>query len=150
MVEKIIRNQITFHNILYRQWNIISSSKLKQWIIQTINQEKFLLKKINIIFLSEEELLKINIDFLNHNYYTDVITFDYSMENKISGEIYISIDTVKKNAEKYQQQFETELYRVMIHGVLHLCKYKDKTKKQKEKMTQKENFYLQQIFPLNF
>lgn len=98
--------------------------------------------EISIILLSDEELLKINIDYLQHDYYTDIITFDYSEGCKISGELYISVDRVKENAQKYGYRFEEELKRVIIHGILHLCGYKDKSKKEQHEMRKKEDYYL--------
>ena len=89
-----------------------------------------------------KELSKINKEFLNHDTLTDVITFDYSTLNEISGEIFISIDRVRENASEFQQSFEVEIRRVMIHGLLHLCGYNDKTTKEKSLMSERENFYL--------
>lgn len=97
---------------------------------------------ITVVFCSDEYLLEINKKFLSHDYFTDVITFDYSSGKIISGDIFISIDTVRANSELYKQDFSKELYRVIIHGVLHLLGYKDKTKAQKQTMRQKEDFYL--------
>ena len=93
-------------------------------------------------FCSDESLSKINKEFLNHDTLTDVITFDYSTLNEISGEIFISIDRVRENASEFQQSFEQELKRVMIHGLLHLCGYSDKTAEDKVLMSDKENYYL--------
>lgn len=98
--------------------------------------------EISVILLSDEELLKINIDYLKHDYYTDIITFDFSEGCKISGELYISVDRVKENAQKYGYRFEQELKRVIIHGILHLCGYKDKSKKEQHEMRKKEDYYL--------
>ncbi len=97
---------------------------------------------ISVVFCSDEYLLEINKKFLSHDYLTDVITFDYSTEKIISGDIFISIDTVRANSEFYKQDFSKELNRVIIHGVLHLIGYKDKTKTQKQFMREKEDFYL--------
>ena len=83
---------------------------------------------------------------LNHDYYTDIITFDYSIENKISGDLLISIDRVKENAKNFSVSFSQELNRVVIHGVLHLCGYKDKTEDEKKQMRNLENKYLKSIF----
>ncbi|MFA5848633.1 MAG: rRNA maturation RNase YbeY [Bacteroidales bacterium] len=97
---------------------------------------------ISVVFCSDEYLLEINKKFLSHDYFTDVITFDYSSGKTISGDIFISIDTVKSNSDFYKQDFSIELYRVIIHGVLHLIGYKDKTKTQKLIMREREDFYL--------
>ena len=122
----------------------IANQELISQCIKTIAEdEHFGLNSITYIFLSDKELLEINIKFLEHDYYTDVITFDLSnKEKELNGEIYISIDRVKENAIEYKEDYKDELYRVMIHGVLHLVGYKDKTKKEKETIRLKENHYL--------
>lgn len=98
---------------------------------------------ISYVFCSDSFLLDINHRFLSHDYYTDIITFDLSSDNnKIEAEIFISIDRVKENALKFRKTFKNELYRVMIHGVLHLCGYKDKTKKEATVIRTKEDLYL--------
>lgn len=94
---------------------------------------------ISYIFTDDESLLKINKQYLNHNTYTDIITFDYSEVKTVSGDIFISIDRVQENAAKFGVSFEDELLRVIIHGVLHLCGYKDKTKTDADRMRLKEN-----------
>lgn len=90
-------------------------------------------------FCSDDAILKANQDFLNHNFYTDIITFDYSIGNKVGGDILISIDTVKSNAEKFEVPYVQELRRVIIHGILHLCGLKDKTPKERDEMEKAEN-----------
>jgi len=100
---------------------------------------------ISVVFCSDEYLLEINKKFLSHDYFTDVITFDYSSPKYISGDIFISIHTVRANSLLYKQDFSTELYRVIIHGILHLLGYKDKTKTQRQTMRLKEDFYLNKI-----
>ena len=98
---------------------------------------------LNYVFVTNEIILEINKKYLKHNYYTDIITFDNSTtKNNISGEMYISIDTVKQNAKEYQVDFQCELLRVMLHGILHLCGYKDNTEKQQQEMRKIENKYL--------
>lgn len=111
-------------------------------------KEKHRLGDINYIFCSDEELLEINIRHLNHSTYTDIITFDYTEGNKISSDIFISIDRVEENAKKFKVSFEEELHRVMIHGILHLCGYKDKSKADAELMRKKENAALKMFEPL--
>lgn len=106
------------------------------------NNEGRTLGELVFNFCSDESLSKINMEFLNHDTLTDVITFDYSTLNEISGEIFISIDRVRENASEFQQSFEVEIRRVMIHGLLHLCGYNDKTTKEKSLMSDRENFYL--------
>jgi rRNA maturation RNase YbeY len=117
--------------------------KTKNWIKESISREKSHLKEINYIFCSDEYLLKLNKDYLNHTTYTDIITFDNSLEESfIEGEIYISIDRVRENAEKFNASFDEELHRVLIHGVLHLLGYKDKSIREKSLMRKKEDAYL--------
>lgn len=96
---------------------------------------------INFIACSDEFLLTINTDYLQHDYYTDIITFDYS-ETAIASDIYISIDRIKENAKEQNVSSLHELQRIIIHGVLHLCGYADATEKQRAEMTEKENLYL--------
>lgn len=97
---------------------------------------------IAFVFCDDNYLYKINLEFLDHNTYTDIITFDYSTGNEIVSEVYISVDRVADNAKKYSQTFEDELHRVIIHGMLHLCGYKDKLAEDKQIMRDKENHYL--------
>lgn len=122
-----------------------SVSNLEPWIKTVITKENKTLGEINYIFCTDEYLLEKNQTFLNHNTYTDIITFDYSEENQISGDIFISIERVKENARKFAVEFETELKRVMIHGVLHLIGYKDKSEDEQKLMREKENYYLEEI-----
>lgn len=119
---------------------------LRSWIEATIVAENYVLKEVNYIFCPDAYLLKINQDYLRHDTYTDIITFDNAdTEKEIVGDIFISAERVAENASTYQLAFLQELYRVMIHGALHLCGYKDKSPKDKKLMTGKENFYLSRI-----
>lgn len=121
---------------------------LKQWIIKSIEKEKRKSGEINFIFCSDDDLLEINQHYLKHDTYTDIITFDYSKENKtqpISGDIFISIDRVEENAKKFSKSFENELHRVLIHGILHLLGFSDKTKKTKAAMTRQEDECLKRL-----
>lgn len=120
-------------------FNLENKSKLKKWIKIVVEKEKRILGNLNYSFTSDESLLKINIEYLKHNTYTDIITFNYNEGKKISGDIFISIDRVKENAMKFEVAFEEELLRVMIHGILHLCGYKDKSKTDSDLMRKKEN-----------
>ena len=97
---------------------------------------------IIFVFCDDNYLHKINLEFLDHDTYTDIIAFDYSTGNEVISEIYISVDRVSENAKKYKQTFENEIHRVMVHGVLHLCGYKDKLVEDKQIMRDKENHYL--------
>lgn len=119
---------------------------LNNWINSLIKHEKVILGEINYIYCDDEYLFIINKKYLNHDCYTDVITFSYIINTKISGDIFISINRVKENALKWGVSFETELYRVMIHGILHLLFYNDKYHTDKFIMQDKENFYLDLLF----
>ena len=114
---------------------------LRQWIALTIQAHHKKLGQIDYIFCSDEHLLQMNKQYLNHHTLTDIITFDYSDEltAEVAGEIYISINRVRENAEVFKCTFNDELHRVMIHGVLHLCGFKDKTKNQKQIMRAQED-----------
>ena len=116
--------------------------KLKENIHFLLKNEGFICQEINIILCTDEYLLALNERFLKHDYYTDIITFDNSQGNLITGELYISLDRVKENAVKFNVKVEIELYRVIIHGVLHLAGYKDKSSLEKKLMTEKEDYYL--------
>lgn len=142
---------------------------LRDWITSALKREKKQPGEINFIFCSDDYLLEMNRSYLNHDTLTDIITFDYSGEkeqgkrdkginskskirdqkfeirNPIAGDIFISIDRIKENAEKFDTGFLNELHRVMIHGILHLAGYKDKSKPDKALMTQKEDFYLNSL-----
>ncbi|MCR9249042.1 MAG: rRNA maturation RNase YbeY [bacterium] len=109
------------------------------WVQQIINQHQQSLEEINYIFCSDSYLLNINQEYLNHDTFTDIVTFNNSEEsNKIESDIFISIDRIKENANSYNKSFEHELYRVMIHGVLHLLGFDDKTEEEKSVMREKE------------
>ena len=112
--------------------------KYGRWIERVIASEEKKLEELSYIFCDDEYLLKLNEEFLQHDTYTDIITFDYSVGKILHGDIYISTERVKENSEQFNVSFEEELRRVIIHGVLHLCGYKDKTKEQSLLMRQKE------------
>jgi len=116
--------------------------RLTSWIEEVLNKESRLLEELVFNFCSDESLLKINKEFLKHDTLTDVITFDYSASKAVSGEVFISVDRVRENAKEFDQDFNDEIRRVMIHGVLHLCGYKDKTSKDKALMSDMENCHL--------
>lgn len=126
-------------------FNLKRKAAIKSWIKSVVEKERFNLGHLNYIFTSDESLLKINIQFLNHNTYTDIITFNYNEGKKVSGDVFISVDRIKENAAKYGVDFEEELHRVIIHGVLHLCGYKDKSKADSEIMRRKENSALRNL-----
>jgi probable rRNA maturation factor len=115
----------------------------KSWLKQVIKTENQNLGELNYIFCSDTFLADINLQYLNHTTLTDILTFDTSDDvHRIEGEIYISVERVQENAIKFQVSFERELYRVMVHGVLHLLGYTDKTSHQKKIMRKKEDAYL--------
>jgi len=114
----------------------------KQWIKNTISKEGRKPGDITFIFCDDDYLLDINKQYLDHDYYTDIITFDYVEGDQIAGDIFISIDRVKENAATFGVSFSNELNRILIHGVLHLLGYKDKDAEEKKLMTSKEDEYL--------
>ena len=126
--------------------NLKNRSSVK-WLINCLfEEEKVALKRIDYIFCSDMYLLKVNRKYLNHNTFTDVITFPLSDKNEpVTGEIYVSIDRVKENAKIYDVSYQNELLRVLIHGALHLCGYNDTTDFKKQEMRSKENFYLKKF-----
>jgi rRNA maturation RNase YbeY len=127
------------------KFNLKNKTILKKWITSIIKNKKRKAGELNFIFCSDEHLLSINRQYLNHDTYTDIITFDYSKDDvkqPVSGDIFISIDRIHENSEKFSKSFEDELHRVMIHGVLHLLGYKDKGKAAKTEMTRQEDLSL--------
>ncbi len=131
------------------KFTLKEKARLKKWIVSTIEKKKRKVGELNFIFCSDEHLLVINKQYLNHDTYTDIITFDYSKEDvnlPISGDVFISIDRVRENAEKFGKTVENELHRVLIHGTLHLLGYADKTKLAKAEMTRQEDLCLK-AFP---
>lgn len=115
------------------------ASVIKTWLKQIAKNEQFNIQDLNVVFMSDEELLQINIDYLNHNTYTDIITFDNAeIKGKIESDIFISLERVEANAKKFKVSFENELHRVLAHGILHLCGYKDKKKADIALMRKKE------------
>ncbi len=109
------------------------------WIRRVAAQYGKKCGEIAYIFCDDEKILEVNRAYLQHDYYTDIITFDYTEENVIAGDIFISLDTVRSNAKQFGQDYETELYRVVIHGILHLCGINDKGVGEREHMTECEN-----------
>ena len=120
-----------------------NKAKLRDWFINTAKAEGNSVKELNYIFCSDAYLLEMNQSYLNHDTYTDIITFDNSEnDGKVLGDIFISIDRIKENAKNFGVTESEELHRVMIHGLLHLLGYGDKSKTEKTTMTEKENHYL--------
>ncbi len=114
-------------------------SSILDWYSNVANQEEKVLGDLTIIFCSDDYLLEVNREHLDHDYYTDIITFDYSIFPIVSGDLFISVDRVKENAIDFNVSFEHELHRVIIHGFLHLCGYFDKTNEDELLMRSKEN-----------
>ena len=129
---------IYFH-VELEGFEIENESHVRRWIKNSILSENYLHGDINFIFVTNPQILEINRTYLKHNYFTDVISFEYNEGNTISGDVFISIDQVKENAKQYKTEFTEELRRVMIHGVLHLTGYSDKTRLEKEIMRKKED-----------
>jgi rRNA maturation RNase YbeY len=124
----------------------INRNKVVDIINFLVTSENYITGNISIIFTSDRYLAKINKDYLGHNYYTDTISFPAVYKKKVSGDIYISLNAIKQNAIKYSNGiFESELFRIIIHGVLHLCGHSDSTIEERKLMTEKENFYLKKL-----
>ena len=137
--------KVSFHSQI-KYLRLPNRNQLKRFLDSIFRNEGKKLKSLNYIFCSDKELLKINIDFLNHDYFTDIITFDLSEKDGIVGEIYISLERVRENAQQLKVPVTEELHRVIFHGALHLCGFKDKTKADKLVMTKKEDEYLYRYF----
>lgn len=127
----------------------LNQTACSAWIEKMFLTEGLEPGMFNVIFCTDEYLYDMNMAYLKHDYYTDIITFDYSEEDTASGDLFISIDRVKDNANEMNISFLDELYRVIIHGFLHLAAYKDKTDSDKQKMTEKENEYLSKLILTN-
>ncbi|EDP96836.1 rRNA maturation RNase YbeY [Kordia algicida OT-1] len=132
---------ISFH--YETQFELPNEAQIEQWIGNVIASENRKEGEINYIFCDDEYLHKLNVEFLNHDTLTDIISFDNSLGNQLHGDIFISVERVADNANDFKVSFEEELRRVMIHGILHYCGYKDKTDEDQAEMTAKENEKLQ-------
>jgi probable rRNA maturation factor len=128
------------------KFDLKKKSILKKWVKTVIEESNFKIGNINYIFCSDNFILDINNRFLNHNYFTDIITFDNSEGNFISSDIYISIDTVRSNSVDFNVSFESELHRVMIHGILHLIGFDDTNETLKLEMHKMEDYHLSNLF----
>ena len=120
-------------------FNLKDRHKIKRWIKQVVENAGFRLGSVSYIFCSDEKILEVNKQYLNHDFYTDIITFDYVEKDTINGDIFISTDRVKENASQFNVPFEEELHRVIIHGILHLLGQEDHTPKEEKQMRKKEN-----------
>jgi probable rRNA maturation factor len=135
-----------YYNNIDNKYIIKEKRKINSWIKLCIAKEGKEINTISFNLCSDEYILQLNNEALQHDYYTDIITFELNEKNEpIEGDIYISIDRVKDNAKTLKIPFITELQRVLIHGVLHLCGYKDKSTKEEKQMREKENYYLNKI-----
>ena len=132
------------YNVENIDFQLVNQNLLSSWIEKTIGSEGATLGAVSYIFCSDDYLHQMNVEYLNHDTLTDVITFPYN-DNPIEGDIFISIDRVKDNAQDLAVAFDDELHRVMIHGVLHLCGYSDETDEQEAEMRQKEDEYLKKL-----
>ena len=140
---------ISFHfdsnSTFNSQLSTLNFKKVEQWIKAIAAQYGFSVGDLNYIFCDDEKILAVNREFLQHDYYTDVITFDYTTRTRVNGDIYISLDTVASNAEQVGATFSRELHRIIIHGLLHLTGQADKTPETKAQMTAKEEDALAKI-----
>lgn len=117
-------------------------TRIKEWLRLVAESEVFTLGNISVIFCSDNYILDINQKYLQHDYFTDIITFDYSEGGRISGDLFISVDSVRENSVEYVTEFEDELHRVIVHGILHLIGYDDHTEDEIKTMRSKEDYYL--------
>ncbi|MEE3447064.1 MAG: rRNA maturation RNase YbeY, partial [Bacteroidales bacterium] len=124
------------------EFDLPDKNTLTDWIKLAVESEGKILGDITYVFCSDEYLWNMNKQYLNHDYYTDIITFDYVKKGVISGDLFISYDRIKDNAEKFNVSHETELLRVMIHGVMHLVGYDDMTDEDETKIHEREDYYL--------
>jgi probable rRNA maturation factor len=126
-------------------FNLSDEDLTRDWIYSCVESEDFEVGEVNYIFCDDEYLHKINVEFLQHDTFTDIISFDYTMGKLISGDIFISIPRVQENSQLYKSTFTQELHRVIIHGILHYMGYKDKTDEEKQLMRDKENNCLKTV-----
>lgn len=138
--------------ITYEAENIempeITQNVVSEWINEVSASYEKKVGRLMYLFCNDEKILEVNKEYLNHDYYTDIITFDYCRGNQLSGDMVISLDTIRTNAEQFNQPFERELHRVIIHGVLHLCGINDKGPGEREIMEAAENKALEMLYKL--
>lgn len=140
-------NRITFHSEGYRMPKL-KKYDLKRWLIEIAQNHNKQIVRLAYNFCTDNELLKINQEFLQHDTLTDIITFDYSNQDLLEGEIFISHERVAENANQFQEEINHEFLRVLAHGLLHLIGFQDKTTKLKEEMRKKENEAIQHFFAI--
>ena len=129
----------------HKDFTLSSPSCYAKWLSAVIVEEQFIEGEVSVVFYTDSQLFDLNIRHLKHDTFTDIITFDYSQGKILSGDLCISFQRVQDNAVIYDVSFSDEIARVMVHGVLHLCGYKDKTKEDQTTMTQKEDYYLSKL-----
>ena len=123
--------------------------RISTWLTEVASGYGKRIGNLTYKFCSDEEIIRVNREFLNHDYYTDIITFDYSIKDKVGADILISLDTVRSNSEAYGVEYDNELNRVIVHGLLHLCGLKDKTPTERESMESAENTALELLKDIN-
>lgn len=136
---------ITYHKEEV-EFQLPDEDKLSAWLESISDSEQKSISQISYVYCSDDYLLNINKEYLNHDFYTDIITFPYKQGKEIESDIFISIERVKENAKTFKSPFERELLRVMAHGVLHLCGYKDKTEAENLKMRDKEDWAIDKFY----
>ena len=132
-------------NYLKKEFRIRNSTRVKYWLEEVIKSEGFNLGDLVFIFGDDNIVIEINREFLKHDWPTDVIAFKYNEEKRVNGEIYIGVETVYRNAERFKEKRSNELQRVMVHGLLHLLGYDDKKKRDRNRIRKKENEYLEKL-----
>ena len=137
------------YNIINVKMPAISRRLTSAWVKVVADSYGKRVGEVAYIFCDDEKILEVNREYLEHDYYTDIITFDYSEGKRIAGDLFISLDTVASNAEQFGRPYEEELHRVIIHGILHLCGIKDKEPGEREQMEQAENQALELLETLN-
>jgi rRNA maturation RNase YbeY len=134
------QSQIEFHSEC--DFELKNQQQIVDWVNAIAKEEGKHIGALNYIFCDDEYLHKINVEFLDHDTYTDIITFDYCVGNELISDVYVSVERVKENAQEFSESFEEELHRILVHGLLHLCGYKDKSEDDEAVMRKKENYYL--------
>ena len=125
------------------KYSLKEKRRIKEWLNLVAFEEGSKIQNLNFLIVGDKRMIHFNKTYLNHDYSTDIITFDNAENKKISGDIVISIERVKENSKKYKVKLEDELHRVMVHGLLHLLGYDDKNEKEKKRIRKKENYYLE-------
>lgn len=130
-------------------FELSNADKISKWLSSVILSEKFREGDINYIFCDDEYLLELNMEFLNHETLTDIISFDYTVGKELHGDIFVSVERVKENAKEFEVSFNEELNRVLVHGILHYCGYKDKVDEDTRVMREREDHYLGELHQIS-